>query len=127
MSSFTKIKYEKKLGKIGCNICNKILSRDSIIFIPDDYFGYICERCYIIFSADDIEEFLVLFDKYGGFFGQLKTNKIPLDQLIEEIFELLNYKNNVDIIEANMKLRHKALLYGYTSQQLIDEMKEQIH
>ena len=126
MILYTQQKYEKSLGKLNCSICGRLFYEDSQIFVPKRKLGYVCERCYIIFSIEEIEEYISLFKEFGGYFGRDKNQKLSLDEILKELFEILLKKENMDIIEANIKIRHKALLHGYRVEELIDKLKDTI-
>jgi len=121
--SFTQIKYDNSLGNIKCDMCKKNFIHDSTLFIPNQSLGQVCERCYIKFPADLILDCLTLFANYGGWFGKLKDSKVSLEDLILESIDIIKC-TNVNIIETNMRLRHKALLYGYLPEALINKIKE---
>lgn len=122
MIVFSKIKYDKSLGSLKCGICGKNFKKNSDIYISQQNIGFICEKCMERFSKEELEEFLHLFNQYGGHFGKFEFSQITLEEILNEFFDLISYKQNEDIIESNLKLRHKALLHGFTPKELIEKM-----
>ncbi len=123
MITFDKIKYHSDLGNLKCGICGEPFRADTDIYYSQKVSGYVCEKCIKRFSKQQIEEFLVLFNTYKGHFGQFNISVMTLKHMIIEFFDLISYTSHTDIIELNMRLRHQALLYGYTPEQLIELMK----
>ena len=127
MIVFTKTKYDKSFGSLKCGICGNHFKKNSDIYISKKNVGFICEICMKKFSKEEIEEFSHLFNQYGGHFGKFEFSQITLDEILDEFFNLISYKDNTDIIESNLKLRHKALLYGYTPKELIVKIQDSIN
>ena len=124
MITFNKIRYDKDQGKTYCDICGELFQENTNLYIYQENYGVICESCKGRFSIEQIEEFLGLINTFGGHFGIYKSNQNTLVQILD-IFLNHNLLNcNVDVIESNIKLRHKALLYGFTPLELIEEMKK---
>ena len=123
MITFDKIKYNTDLGNLKCGICGENFKADTDIYFSQKVTGYICEKCIKKFSKQQIEEFLTLFNTYKGHFGKYNISVMTLKHIIIEFFNLISYTNHADIIELNLRLRHQALLYGYTPEELIDLMK----
>ncbi len=126
MITFNKIRYDKEQGQIYCGICGEVFRENTDIYISQKDFGILCEECIGKITNEQIEEFIDLFNKFGGYFGIFKPNQITLKQIVDEFFNLTSFENSADIIESNLKLRYKALLHGYTPKELVRKIKELI-
>ena len=82
MITFNKIKYDKDQGKIYCEICGELFQENTVIYIYQENYGVICESCKGRFSVEQIEEFIYLFNKYGGHFCIYKSNQIALEEIV---------------------------------------------
>ncbi|MFX0071779.1 MAG: hypothetical protein ACFFAO_11880 [Candidatus Hermodarchaeota archaeon] len=112
------------MGNLKCSICNHRFKKNSNIFISNEKPAHICEKCYFQFSKDEIDHFLSIFREFGGFFGELKKEGLSLESILKEFLEKHTYELGNNFFEESLKLRHKALLYGYKPQQVISKLKD---
>ena len=126
MITFNKIRYDKDQGKTYCNICGELFKENTIVYISQQSFGMACEKCKKKFTDEQIEEFFYLFNKYGGHFKIYESNQIRLEEIVKEFFNFIKHKESSDLIEINQKIRHKALIHGFTPEQLVEKMKDLI-
>ncbi len=118
-------KYEKSLRKKNCAICRKSLEENSVLQVQNMATALICERCKIRFTKEDVEHIIYIFEEYGGFFGQFKKEKLSLEDLIRESLKSISIKRDgINIFEKNLTLRYNALLYGFTPQELIEQLRD---
>ena len=127
MCDFKKIKYDKALGSLKCGICGNNFKKDSEIYISEKNTGFICKSCIHTFSKEDIEEFLNLFNRYGGHFGKFKFSQMSLETILDDFFNIISHRGLTNIVESNLELRHRALIFGYTPSELIEKMRDSIN
>jgi hypothetical protein len=119
-------KYEKSQGKLKCDICGTKFRENARIYNADNELVCICKYCNEFFSKEDIKLIMAIFESYGGYYGKYKYRNTSLDDILTDFFDYLSAKNGnlKNVLEDNKKLCHKALLHGYTPQELIRKMKE---
>jgi len=111
--------------KSNCAICNQelqknVYNRDFGLFSQS-----ICQNCMKKFSKDEIETISSLFNKYGGFFNKINSQKISIKEIVQSMFfNLRNEKDFLKMIEINKRALHFALLYGYHPKIFIEEIKK---
>ncbi|MFX1419607.1 MAG: hypothetical protein ACFE9N_11865 [Promethearchaeota archaeon] len=109
---------------IRCGICRTEITHGASIYQEGLTFGVVCEHCYKHNSPEDLEMMANLFLAYGGYFGKLKNSKFSVYRTIKKL--ITDYQKNREpdlLIEMNIKMMHRALLYGVTPQELIQGLK----
>ena len=109
---------------VKCGICRNEITRGASIYQEGLTFGVVCEHCYKNNSPEDLELMANLFLAYGGYFGIQKERKRSTYKTIKKIMTKYQPRKEPDaLIERNIKMTHKALLYGITPQELIYGIK----
>ena len=107
---------QKQIGKTTkCGICNQELCSKAIFYQSAVNNRIICERCYRMFSRDDIELMINLFIAYGGYFGKYHKLKASVYKRLKELngFEV-KQDNLANADGLNLQLLHAALQFGFT-------------
>ncbi|MFX1569038.1 MAG: hypothetical protein ACFFCV_11805 [Promethearchaeota archaeon] len=122
----TNFQYSKELlNQPSCEICHKSIRGD---FNDENYKsvkGNICENCNLKFSVGEKLTMIALFKKYGGFFNKIDFKTDSLKQIIDNLFKNLEKEKDFSkMIELNEKSLHLALLFGYTPNAFIKELKK---
>ncbi|MFX1365825.1 MAG: hypothetical protein ACFFCE_00310 [Promethearchaeota archaeon] len=117
--------FQNQSRKSNCDICNQKITE------VEDNKDYglnnqrVCENCIQKFTDDEINTMISLIKKYGGYFNEIKENKVTIKQILENmLFNLKNEEDFSEMIEINEKALHFALLYGYHPKLFIEELKK---
>lgn len=114
----------KKRGishKVKCVLChNDAKEQPKIVKLGSEY-GIICNKCGKNFSAQDIELMHNMFTAFGGYFGMLRSTISSNYKAILQLFE--EYKKNETVKEIDVKILHKALLYGIRPRRIIQRIR----
>ena len=118
-------RHDSYLGvSLKCTLCRSSISNSSEVYQSKTTFGTVCSICKSKFSEDDIELMLRLFLAYGGYFAELRENRQDVRVLISEMLRILDKKGGkISFEEINLKMIHKALLYGFTPEEYIEELE----
>jgi len=109
---------------IKCGICRTELQRGASIYQEGLSFGIVCEKCYKNNSSDDLELMANLFLAYGGYFGMKKRSEFSLYKEIKKLTAKIQPGKTPDsLISLNIKMLHRAVLYGVTPQEVILGLK----
>lgn len=120
MITSTKLEEKQSLNLVKCAICHNNANKNARIKRLGTQFGIICNDCHEEFSQDEIELISNMCIAFGGYFGKLKTSKILNYQIIKELAEEFKLnKDKIALSTINIKLLHKALLYGIPPGQFI--------
>lgn len=115
------------LGSIKCSVCHADLKESTMVRQVGYLFGVVCDECYHRFSECDIELMTNMFIAYGGYFGKLRRNRADFtpERILTEIFEELKRNGRkLNSTDLNVRLMHKALLYGLTPNEYVEELKK---
>ena len=104
----------KENSALKCVICRSVILDLTKIVQSRLNFSLICGKCIEKFPEDDLELMSNMFIAYGGYYGQISTFKFSLDNLI---YAFIKDGERLDFKELNIKLLHKALLYGVSPKQ----------
>ena len=110
---------------LKCAICRINIDNKTKTYQSKTTFGVVCYNCIKKFSQEDIELILNLFLVYDGYFGQLKDHKdckYSIETVIKSTLTKLK-KKKLNIDEFNMRLLHVVLLYGFTPNEYIKNLK----
>ncbi len=123
MISYPKSYDKNSLGLFRCAICRNEIADYKNVYPAGLNFGLVCKDCYKKFSEDDIDLMINMFIAYGGYFGKKQGSVFSLKILLNEfINKIKKEKGILNLKELNIKLLHKALLYGITPQEFIDNL-----
>ncbi len=105
---------------ITCGICRSNVKRSAKIYQDGVHFGIVCSKCHDNIPKDDLELMANMFTAYGGYFGKLKSPDFSLYKMLKELISEFDIDNKlVPVDELNIKMMHRALLYGITPQEFI--------
>ncbi|MFX0027115.1 MAG: hypothetical protein ACFE8M_11945 [Candidatus Hermodarchaeota archaeon] len=118
------IKKKTNLSAVQCRICNNDTKNQSKIVKLGSNYGIICSECSKMFSLEDIDLMYNMFIAFGGYFGKLKDRVTSTYKIITKLIKKYNMDNkDLKATEIDVKVLHKALLYGITPRQLIQGIK----
>lgn len=116
IQSYPNSKNDPKI-KLKCALCHENISTLEGTYQTTSTLSMVCKDCVKIFPLDDIELIISLFIAFGGYFGKYKKNEHSRKKII-------NYLNDkmeeFSFDELNMRLLHRALLYGITPEDYIE-------
>jgi len=114
------IKKKTNLPVVQCRICHNDTKRQSKIVKLGNNYGIICTECSKMFSLEDIDLTYNMFTAFGGYFGMLKDTVSSTYKIIMKLVKEYNMQEkDFKATEIDVKVLHKALLYGITPRQLI--------
>ena len=118
------IKRKTNLAVVQCKICQDDTKFQSKIVKLGNNYGIICGECSKMFSLEDIDLMFNMFTAFGGYFGMLKDTVSSTYKIITKLIKEYDLQGKVlKAIEIDVKVLHKALLYGITPRQLIQGVK----
>ena len=119
-----KIKKEKVTKLIQCEICHDSSYKKVKIRNFGSKLGIICGDCSYKFSAKEIDLMFNMFTAFGGFFGKLQPIKLTNYLKLKEIAkEYLDAGKDINNIERDVLVLHKAFLHGISLSQLKQGLK----
>ena len=108
---------------ILCSVCRAPIQGDTNIHQSSFSLSVVCDDCYGEFAKDDVEMMLNMFLAYGGYFGKFKESDITVQSLLSRLLgEIKAEKGRVEIKELNIRLMHKALLYGISPSDFVGQL-----
>ena len=108
---------------ILCAICRSDITGDTNLHQSGFSLSIICDHCYNEFTKDDLEMMLNMFLAYGGYFGKLKAANLSVQSILSKLLdEIKAEKGRIEIQELNIRLMHKALLYGIGPAEFITQL-----
>ncbi len=118
------IKSKTNLPIVQCRICHNDTKKQSKIVKLGNNYGIICSECSKMFSLEDIDLMHNMFTAFGGYFGMLKDTLSSTYKIITNLVKEYNIQEkDLKATEVDVKVLHKALLYGITPRQLIQGVK----
>ena len=122
----TNYHHSKEISKIAnCEICHKPTTRYVNNANPKLNNENICKSCKLKFSKGEILTMSSLFERYGGFFNKLGSQKPPLEQILENFLNNIKKEKSFSrMIEFNEVALHCALLFGYRPKKFTEELKK---
>ena len=118
------IKRKTNLAVVHCRICHSDTKNQSRIVKLGNNYGIICSECSKIFSLEDIDLIYNMFTAFGGYFGMLKDTVSSTYKIITKLVKEYDMQEkDLKATEIDVKVLHKALLYGITPRQLIQGVK----
>ncbi|MHA2010154.1 MAG: hypothetical protein ACW99E_21850 [Promethearchaeota archaeon] len=109
---------------IRCGICRRIIEDRAQIYQAGISWGVLCIDCYKNFSSEDIELMTNMFIAYGGYFGKRKGSDFSTNKVLKKILsELQLQRKKVNVEGLNLKMLHRALLYGITPKQYVKSLQ----
>ena len=118
------IKKKKNLPVVQCAICRTETKQDTKIVPIGTEYHVICHECSRMFSLQELELMHNMFTAFGGHFGMMRGTKSSTYQVISQLIKEYNlYGKVLKTTEIDVKVLHKALLYGITPRQLIQGVK----
>ena len=98
-----------------CDLCHHELYSKAILYQSAVNHRIVCEKCYRMFSRDDIELMVNLFNAYGGYFGKFHKLKASVYKRLKELNGFGVKQNNLSNADSlNLQLLHAALQFGFT-------------
>ena len=123
MISYPKSYDKSSLGLFRCAICRSEIEDYTNVYPAGLNFGLVCHDCYKKFSEDDIDLMINMFIAYGGYFGKNQGSVFSLKILLNDLVnEIKIEKGNINLKELNIKMLHRALIYGITPREFIDNL-----
>ncbi len=118
------IKRKTNLPVVQCRICHNDTKKQSKIVKLGNNYGIICSECSKMFSLEDIDLMYNMFTAFGGYFGMLKDTVSSTYKIITNLVKEYNIQEkDLKATEVDVKVLHKALLYGITPRQLIQGVR----
>ena len=118
------IKRKTNLTVVQCRICHNDTKNQSKIVKLGNNYGIICSECSKMFSLEDIDLMYNMFRAFGGYFGMLKDTVGSTYKIITKLVKEYDIQEmDLKPTEVDVKVLHKALLYGITPRQLIQGVK----
>jgi hypothetical protein len=109
---------------VKCGICRNEIRQGASIYQEGLSFGVVCEKCYKSNKTEDLELMANLFLAYGGYFGMKSRKNFSLYKEIKKLIAKVQPgKAPETLIDLNIKLLHKALLYGITPREIVLGLK----
>ena len=116
-----KIRKEKDQKIIQCEICHDASPKNVKIRNFGTKLGIICGDCSERFPDKEIDLMFNMFTAFGGFLGKLQTVKLTNYLKLKEIAkEYIEAGKDIDNIEKDILVLHKAFLHGISLSQLKD-------
>ena len=113
------------LDQSSCIICNSYLGYELENHNSSQALESMCNNCIQRYSNEEIQVMTGIFRRYGGFFGQLKNDKVEIRQIATDLIERLKkIKDSSRLFEINELALHRALLHGYNLKDFIEELKK---
>lgn len=104
-----------------CTICKSFTEDGKYISLNGKYIGNICISCEQKHTAKEILVMSMLFNEYGGYFGQEKDSTFSVDDAFKPLLEKLDKGGGMYADEINYVVLHKAILCGIPLQKAFDE------
>ena len=118
------VKKKGNLPKVPCSICRADTFRQPSIMKLGYEYGLVCGQCAKHFSLEEIELMHNMFTAFGGHFGLLKQGKSSKYKVITKLIDEFGMPNgNAKPSELDVKILHKALLFGITPRQLLQGIR----
>jgi hypothetical protein len=115
---------EKNLPVAQCAICRIDAKQGAKIVPIGTEHHVICHTCSEAFSLQDLELMHNMFTAFGGYFGMMRGYKSSTYHVISQLIEEYNlYGKVLKTTEIDVKVLHKALLYGITPRQLVQGVR----
>jgi hypothetical protein len=125
MISYPKSYDKTSLGLFRCAICRNEIEDYTNVYPAGLNFGLVCDDCYKSFPEEDIELMLNMFIAYGGYFGKKQGSIFSLKILLKDLVdEITIEKENINVKELNIKMLHKALLYGIAPKEFLIHLEK---
>ena len=108
---------------IRCRVCHTEILKNTKIHQVGIGFSVVCDKCYTLFGAEDVEMMVDLFIAYGGYFGMVKNTSFSLFNMLEEVLrDHVQSQKRLNTEQVNIEMMHKALLHGITPQQYVKQL-----
>jgi len=107
---------------IICGICRTEITNEASIYQEGLHLGVVCAGCYKNNSKEDLELMANMFFAYGGYFGKLKDGNFSVYKVLKELTSEIQ-EEVISIEEVNIRMMHRALLYGVTPHQFVEGLK----
>lgn len=118
------IKKKKNLPVVQCAICRLETKQNTKIVPIGTEYHVICHECSRMFSLQDLELMHNMFTAFGGHFGMMRGYKPSTYHVISQLIDEYNlYGKVLKTTEIDVKVLHKALLYGITPRQLVQGVR----
>lgn len=113
----------KSSHSVKCGICRVEIVDRAQIYQAGINLGVVCSGCYRHFSTEDLEMMANMFIAYGGYYGMLKDSNFSIVKTLENVLKnVLREKKVINTEQINIRLMHKALLHGISSEQYIQNL-----
>lgn len=113
-----------KLPSVKCKLCHSDVKRTSQIVKLGTNYAVICSDCAEEFSPSDRELIYNMCLAFGGYFGKMRTSKTNNYKIIKSLLEEYRItKKEGNIASLDVRILHKAFLYGISPHQIIQGLK----
>jgi hypothetical protein len=113
-----------KLPSVKCKLCKAEVKKKSQIVKLGTNYGVVCNDCAEEFSPNDRELIYNMLVAFGGYYGKLRTpstNNYKVIKALAEEYQIANGK--INIASLDVRILHKAFLYGISPSQVIQGFK----
>lgn len=109
-----------KLPSVKCKLCKSDVKRTSHIVKLGPNYAVICRDCAEEFSSSDRDLIYNMCVAFGGYFGKLRTSKTNNYKIIKSLLEEYRItKKKGNIASLDVRILHKAFLYGISPSQIM--------
>jgi hypothetical protein len=109
-----------KLPSVKCKLCQSDVKKTSQIVKLGPNYAVICRDCAEEFSPSDRELIYNMCLAFGGYFGKLRTSKTNNYKIIKSLSEEYRItKKEGNIASLDVRILHKAFLYGISPSQIV--------
>lgn len=121
MLAHSKSDQKSLFGNVKCCICQNNIRGAQKIIRAGLHYGFICSKFFTRFSKEEVELMINMFIAYGGYFGKLKNSRTSTYKRVKILKEEIEKnRNNMPTSVLDIRIIHKALLYGIPSNQFIN-------
>jgi hypothetical protein len=113
-----------KLPSVKCKLCqNKVKKTSQIVKLGTNY-GVICNDCAEEFSPIDRDLIYNMFIAFGGYYGKLRTPTTNNYKIIKSLSSQHQItKREINIASLDVRVLHKAFLYGISPSQVVQGLR----
>ncbi|MEJ2296444.1 MAG: hypothetical protein P8Y23_16965 [Candidatus Lokiarchaeota archaeon] len=112
-----------RLPSVRCKLCHSNVKKTSHIVKLGTNYAVICSDCAEDFSPSDRDLIHNMCVAFGGYFGKLRTSKTNDYKIIKSLLkEYRITKKEGNIISLDVRILHKAFLYGISPSQIMQDL-----
>jgi hypothetical protein len=117
------LKKKGNLSIVQCKLCHADTKCNTKIVKLGCEYGVVCAECANTFTPTEMDLMYNMFIAFGGYFGMLKDSLPSTYKIITQMIK--NYGlhgKDLKPTEIDVKILHKALLYGIAPRQLVQSI-----